>query len=144
MVRHTLKILQQTTFVTLFIKGLNLISRTTKLADWIIMCTVDVAEITPLFLLVILILLFSGAYNFTIKYILIHKCQHKSSRINKNQHESTRVQHESTQVQHESTWINTGPTWVNTNQREYDTSQHKSTRVRHESTRINTSPTRVN
>ena len=44
---------------------LNLILRTTKLADLIVVCTVDVAEITPIFLLVILTLLFNCAYDFT-------------------------------------------------------------------------------
>ena len=43
---------------------LNLILRTTKLADLIVVCTVDVAEITPIFLLVILTLLFNCAYDF--------------------------------------------------------------------------------
>ena len=44
---------------------LNLILRTIKLADLIVVCTVDVAEITPIFLLVILTLLFNCAYDFT-------------------------------------------------------------------------------
>ena len=42
----------------------------------------------------------------SIKSILIHECQHKSTRINTSQHESTRVRHESTQVRHESTRVN--------------------------------------
>ena len=63
----------------------------------------------------------------------------QSTRVNKNQHESTEVLHESTSVRHASKRINTSPTQVNTNQHEPETSQHKSTRVRHKSTRINTS-----
>ena len=55
-----------------------------------------------------------------IKSILMHECQHKSTRINTNQHECEANQHKS------------------------KTSQRKSTRVWHESTRINTSSTRVN
>ena len=52
------------------------------------------------------------------------------TRVNTNQHGSTRVWHESTRV--------------NTNQHESNTSQHKSDTSQHESTRVNTTPTRVN
>ena len=89
----------------------------------------------------------------SIKSILIHEYQHKSTRVNTNQHESTRVRHESTEVRHESTRINTRQhesntsqhesTRVNTNQHESDTSQHESTRVQHESTRVRHDSKRV-
>ena len=96
---------------------------------------------------IFVIICFNDSPSKMIKSILIQECQHKSTRINTNQNESTRVQHESRRV-------NTSPTRVNTNQHESNTSQHKPKRVRHESTRtntnqhestrINTSPTRVN
>ena len=44
-----------------------------------------------------------------VKSILIHEYQHKSTRVNTNQHESTRARHKSTR-------INTSPTQVNTSQ----------------------------
>ena len=71
-----------------------------------------------------------------IQSILIHKCQHKSTRINMSQHVSTRIRHESTRVQHESTRINSSSTQANTNQHESDTSQHESDTS---TTRANTS-----
>ena len=37
----------------------------------------------------------------SIKSILIHEYQHKSTRVNTNQHESDTSQHESTRVWHE-------------------------------------------
>ena len=55
----------------------------------------------------------------TIKSILLHEYQHKSTRPNTNHHESDTSQHESNTRQHES-----------------DTSQHESARVRHESARV--------
>ena len=62
------------------------------------------------------------------------------TRVNTNQHESTRVQHESIRVntnQHESdtspTRVNTSPTRVNTNQHDSNTSQHEATRVQNRS-----------
>ena len=42
-----------------------------------------------------------------IKFILIHEYQHKSIRVNTNQHESDTNQHESDRSQYESTRINT-------------------------------------
>ena len=36
--------------------------------------------------------------NREIKSILIHECQHKSTRVNTNQHESTRINKSPTQV----------------------------------------------
>ena len=75
-----------------------------------------------------------------IKSILIHECQHSSTRVKTTQHESTRInrsptrtntsQHESRRVRHESTRIKTSPTRVNTNQDESDTSQQESIRLR--------------
>ena len=56
-----------------------------------------------------------------IKSILIHKYQHKSTRV---QHKSIRIEHESTQVRHQSTQINTSPTRVNTSQTRVNTSKH--------------------
>ena len=67
-----------------------------------------------------------------IKSILIRECQHKLTRVNTNQNESTRINTSPTRVntnQHESDR-------VNTNQHESDTNHYKSTRVRHESTRV--------
>ena len=58
----------------------------------------------------------------SIKSIIINECQHKSTRVNTNQHESDTSQHESTRIntsQHESDR-------VNTNQHESYTSQHES------------------
>ena len=75
---------------------------------------------------IFVIICFNDNPSKMIKSILIHKYQHKSTRINTNQNESTRVQHESTRVRHESTRINTSPTRVNTNQHESDTNQHES------------------
>ena len=40
-----------------------------------------------------------------IKSILIHESQHKSTRVNKNQHESNMSQYESDTSQYESTWV---------------------------------------
>ena len=51
-----------------------------------------------------------------IKSIPLHEYQHKSTRVNTNQHESDTSQHESTQVK--------------TSQHESDTSQHESTQVK--------------
>ena len=51
-----------------------------------------------------------------IKSILIHECQHKSTRVNTNQHESDTSQRESRQVRHISTRISTSPTRVNMSQ----------------------------
>ena len=95
---------------------------------------------------IFVIICFNDSPSKMIKSILIHECQHKSTRINTNQNESTRVQHESTRAQHESTRvrrestrIKTSPTRVNTNQHESDTSQHKPTWIntsQHESTRV--------
>ena len=109
--------------------------------------------------------MFSGIlFTLKIKSILIHEYQHKSTRVNTNQqestrarHESTRVRHESTRVQHKSTRINTSPTRVNTtptrantsptrvntSELESDTSQHKKKRVLDELTQVNKSPTWV-
>ena len=57
------------------------------------------------------------------KSILIHVCQHKSTRINTS---PTRVNMNQTNP----TRVNTRQTWVNTNQHESDTSQHESIRPR--------------
>ena len=60
------------------------------------------------------------------------------TRVNTNQHGSTRVRHESTRVntnQHES---NTSPTRVNTSPTRVNTNQHESTRVNTTATRVNT------
>ena len=51
-----------------------------------------------------------------IKSILIHEYQHKSTRVNKNQHEPDTSQHESTRVNTSPTRVNMSPTQVNTNQ----------------------------
>ena len=65
----------------------------------------------------------------TIKSIIIHEYQHKSTRVNTNQTSPTRVntnQHESDTSKHESDTSNTRPTRVNTNQHESKTSlDHK-------------------
>ena len=89
--------------------------------------------------------MFSGIlFTLKIKSILIHEYQHKSTRVNTNQQESTRARHESTRVNTSSTRVNTSPTQVNTNQHKSDTSQHNSDTSQHESTQVNSSPTRVN
>ena len=72
-----------------------------------------------------------------IKSILIHECQHKSTRINTSQHKYDTNQHESDTSQHESTRVRHESTRIKLVRRE-------STLVRHQSIRINTSPTRVN
>ena len=46
-----------------------------------------------------------------IKSMLIHEFQHKSTRVNTNQHES---KNKSKLVLHESAPVNTSPTWVST------------------------------
>ena len=76
---------------------------------------------------IFVIICFNDSPSKMIKSILIHECQHKSTRINTNQKESTRVQHESTRAQHES-----------------DASQHESTRVQHASDTSQHEPTRIN
>ena len=67
--------------------------------------------------------------SFTL-YHQVYSNTRVPTRVNTNQHGSTRVRHESTRV--------------NTNQHESNTSQHKSDTSQHESTRVNTTPTRVN
>ena len=57
-----------------------------------------------------------------VKSILIHEYQHKSTRVNTNQHESDTCQHESTGVRHKSTRINTILRRVNTNRHKPKTS----------------------
>ena len=86
------------------------------------------------------------------KHSIIQQYQHKSTRINTSQQESTRVSHESTRVQHKSTQINisltrintsltlvntnqTSPTQVNTSQTRANTNQHESYTSQHESVR---------
>ena len=64
--------------------------------------------------------------NFWIKSILIHEYQHKSTRVNTSQHESTRVWHESKRVRHESMRINTSQHESNTSRHESNTNQHES------------------
>ena len=59
-----------------------------------------------------------------IKSILIHEYQHKSTRVNTNQHESDTTQHESL------TRVNTNQHESKTSQHEFDTSQHESTVVK--------------
>ena len=61
---------------------------------------------------------------FKIKSILIHEYQHKSTRVNTNQHESDTTQHESL------TRVNTNQHESKTSQQESDTSQHESTVVK--------------
>ena len=69
-------------------------------------------------------LLVSGKVNYkNIKSLLKQECQHESTQINTNQHESSKSQHESMQVLHELTRINP-------NQHKCDASQHGSVRPR--------------
>ena len=78
----------------------------------------------------------------TIKSILIHEYQHRSTQANPNQHKSTRINTSLTRINTSltrATRVRHGSTRVNRNQHKSDTSQHESTPVRHESTRINTS-----
>ena len=65
-----------------------------------------------------------------------HEYQHKSTRVNTNQYESTRVRHEPTRINTSLTQVNTSSTRVNTNQHESNTSQHESDTSQHESTRV--------
>ena len=68
--------------------------------------------------------LVSGKVKYkNIKSLLIQECQHESTQINMNQHESSKSKHESMQVRQELTRINT-------NQHKCDTSQHGSVRPR--------------
>ena len=62
---------------------------------------------------------------------------HESTQINTS---PTRVQHKSTQVRHESTRINTSLTQVYTNQHESDTTQHDSNTSQHEATPVQNRP----
>ena len=64
-----------------------------------------------------------------IKSIIIHEYQHKSTRVNTNQHksdtsqhESNTSQHESDTSQHESTQVKKCPRWVDMSQPKSDTS----------------------
>ena len=75
--------------------------------------------------------------------ILIHKYQHKSTRVNTNQHESDTSQHESTRVNTSPTRVNTSLKRVNTSPTQVNTNQHKSKSVLDGLTWVNTSPTRV-
>ena len=59
------------------------------------------------------------------KSILIQEYQHKSTRVNTNQHEFDTNQHESDTSQQESTRINTCPTRVNTSPTRFNTNQHE-------------------
>ena len=72
----------------------------------------------------------------SIKSILIHEYQHKSTRVNTNQHESNTSQHESNTVNTNLTRANTSPTRVNTNQHESNTIQNESDTSQHELTRV--------
>ena len=74
---------------------------------------------------IFVIICFNDSPSKMIKSILIQECQHKSTRINTNQDESTRVRRESTQTKTSPTRVNTNQhesTRVNTNQHESDTS----------------------
>ena len=67
--------------------------------------------------------------NSTFKSIVIHKYQHKLTRVNTNQHESDTSQHKSKTSQHESdtsqlksAQVKRCPRWVNMSQHKSDTS----------------------
>ena len=84
-----------------------------------------------------------------IKSILIHEYQYKSTRVNTNQHESTRVWHESTRINTSPKRVNTSLTRVNTSPTQVNTNQHKSKSVLDDLTwvsqhKFDTSLTQVN
>ena len=73
---------------------------------------------------------FLPCYSWIKSFLINDEYQHKSTRINTSQHESTRVRHESTRINTSPTRVNTSQTQVHANQHESDTSQHELIRPR--------------
>ena len=77
-------------------------------------------------------------YKITIKFILIHEYQRKSTQIDTSptRVNTNRVRHEPTRINTSLTRVNTSSARVITNQRESNRSQHESDRIQTESTRV--------
>ena len=77
-------------------------------------------------------------YKITIKSILIHEYQRKSTQIDTSptRVNTNRVRHEPTRINTSLTRVNTSCARVITNQRASNRSQHESDRIQTESTRV--------